>query len=109
MSVERDGLWGCAYVMGGDEEVTEDEGVTIGARREVNMVGIRTGSTEYTADAVKSDEGQVLSLLWTTMGMRWALCEMVRSALGSSHTRRRARLIHPNSHAFYTQNIPICT
>lgn len=32
MSVEREGLYGCVYVTGGDAEVTEEDGVTIGAR-----------------------------------------------------------------------------
>lgn len=49
MSVERDGLCGCAYAMGGDAEVTEDDGVTIGARRVVDG-GVCTRRTDmYTA------------------------------------------------------------
>jgi hypothetical protein len=69
MSVERDGL--CAYAMGGDAEVTEDEGVTIGARRAVDG-GICTSRTDmYTARscerrwaglvAVADDDGDALS------------------------------------------------
>ena len=46
MSVERDGLCGCAYAMGGDAEVTEDDGVTIGARRVVDGGGVCTSGAE---------------------------------------------------------------
>lgn len=46
MSVERDGLCGCVYVTGGDGEVTEDDGVTIGARPLLDEGGICTSRTE---------------------------------------------------------------
>lgn len=50
MSVEREGLYGCVYVTGGDAEVTEDDGVTIGARPVVDGQGMCTSCTEiYTA------------------------------------------------------------
>lgn len=46
MSVERDGLCGCVYVTGGDAEVTEDDGVTIGARPLLDGGGICASCTE---------------------------------------------------------------
>ena len=68
ISVERDGLWGCAYPKGGDAEVTEDDGVTIGARRVLAGVGISTGSIEiYTVRSCER-RGDSFGRCW---GRRW--------------------------------------